>query len=483
MTRLGHAKVLSSRYDLEKGTFRLEYLPAEWRRASLASGSSSLPSSANALVPIAVDETAFVSSSSKSSRPPESDDGPIPNVECELRCDSDTWASSLDIVIDPPPQSVSCLKRHRLSGGGGGSWITIEHDAVLLAEEKVLVIVRKGPPTSKEKNVVMVNGTKIKVDVEALPEEEVKTLSKQKRIKPTRIPLDQPPVLGVSRRRHGIEEPLGTPGASPTSTPDGSVTSDPLMRNMLSGASRLASPLSRFWYSAAEPTPTSIITPPPEPTPMPSTPPPPTLKPMQIALDALDSVRLLHSQARDPGSWALVVDTGGFLIEKRNVPSISPAFPVHRASRVIQGSTPEDVLGVVETSGSRKLWDDRFDTIQQLESYGNGCSSSFMTARCTFPFRDRGFLVSKVTAKGIESPASTPTLTSSGATTSSSSSAIFHVSASYPREAAVGFDGTKINPYVLPLGQQLLEGWVMEVSSILSFFSSRLVASSPNFPL
>lgn len=464
MTRLGHAKVLNSRYDLETGTYRLEYQPAEWRRASLASGVTSLPSSTNAIVPSPFDETSVVSST----RSPDAEDGPVPNVECELRCDSDTWASSVDVVIDPPPQSVSCLRRHRLSSGGGGSWITIEHDAVLLNEEKVLVIVRKGPPTSKDKHVVIINGKKIKVDLEDLPEAEVKSLAKQKRIKPTRIPLDQPPVLGATRRRPVTDESAATPEASSPPTPDETITSNP-MGAMFAGASRFASPLSRFW-SAAEPAATadvSVVTPPPEPV---ATPAPPTsrLKPMQIALDALDSTRLLHSQARDPGSWALVADAGAFIIEKRNVPSISTAFPVHRATRVIQGSTPEDVLGAVTTAGCRKHWDERFESALQLESYGNGCSSSFVQARCTFPFRDRGFLTSSVTAKGVES--SSPTTPTLQAPTSSSS--LFHVSASYPREAAVGFDGGKINPFVLPIGQQLLEGWVMEVSCFCLLLSS-----------
>jgi hypothetical protein len=146
---------------------------------------------------------------------------PTPIVECELRCDMDTWAASLDIVMDPPPQSIFCLRRHRLSSGGGGLWLTLLHDAVLAGEGHLMAIVRRGP--GRERGVVMLNGSKVSVDVEELPEVEITSLSKQKRIKPPRIPLDQPPVLGAIRRRHRdwngeTEEPSGDPRSPPSPT-------------------------------------------------------------------------------------------------------------------------------------------------------------------------------------------------------------------------------------------------------------------------
>ncbi|KAH9961460.1 hypothetical protein BGW80DRAFT_1463811 [Lactifluus volemus] len=112
----------------------------------------------------------------------------------------DTWAASLDIVVDPPPQSISCLRRHHLSSGGGSFWLTLTHDAVLAGEGHLMAIVRRGP--GRERGVVMLNGSSVSVDVEELPEVEITSLSKQKRIKPPRIPLDQPPVLGAIRWRH-----------------------------------------------------------------------------------------------------------------------------------------------------------------------------------------------------------------------------------------------------------------------------------------
>ncbi|KAG1799546.1 hypothetical protein EV424DRAFT_453409 [Suillus variegatus] len=94
------------------------------------------------------------------------------------------------------------LRRHRLSAGGGGLWLTLTHDALFAADERLLAIVRRGPMGSgKDKGVVMVNGTRVTVDVEELPEQEIKALAKRKHIKPIRIPLDQPPVVGVIRRQ------------------------------------------------------------------------------------------------------------------------------------------------------------------------------------------------------------------------------------------------------------------------------------------
>ena len=83
LTRLLGAKIQTSKYDPDKGSLKLEY-----QAVPIAGGSS---------------------------------------IECEVRCDVDVWANSLDIVTDPPPARISCLSRHRLASGGG-CWITIEHE-------------------------------------------------------------------------------------------------------------------------------------------------------------------------------------------------------------------------------------------------------------------------------------------------------------------------------------------------------------------
>jgi hypothetical protein len=46
----------------------------------------------------------------------------------------------------------------------------------------------------------MVNGTRVNVDVEEMRDEEVTMTRTKKRVKPQRIPLDQPPVGGLIRR-------------------------------------------------------------------------------------------------------------------------------------------------------------------------------------------------------------------------------------------------------------------------------------------
>lgn len=60
-------------------------------------------------------------------------------------------------------------------------------------DSRLQIIIRRGP--GREKGLVMVNGAKAQVDVEELGEAEVRALRRRKRVKPPRIPLDQPPVL------------------------------------------------------------------------------------------------------------------------------------------------------------------------------------------------------------------------------------------------------------------------------------------------
>ncbi|KAK7678092.1 hypothetical protein QCA50_018885 [Cerrena zonata] len=74
-----------------------------------------------------------VSGNKNIDEPPQS--ASIPIIECELRCDLDTWSSSLVIVIDPPPQSIACLRQHKLAVAGGQLWLTVSHDAVHASDE------------------------------------------------------------------------------------------------------------------------------------------------------------------------------------------------------------------------------------------------------------------------------------------------------------------------------------------------------------
>ncbi len=216
VTRLAGSKANDFRYDHERGSFRVEYEPSAARRSTITGGTNGISS-------------------------PTTDS--LPAVECEIRCDIDTWGASLDIVVDPPPQTITCLRRHRLSAEGGGLWLTLTHDSVFLEEERLLAVVRRAP--GKEKGLVMVNGAKVQVDIDELPDHEIKTLSKQKRVKPARIPLDQPPVMGVIRRRKAEwNGPDAEAQLSPTSTnSDGST---------MGTAPRISSPLARFFTYAVD---------------------------------------------------------------------------------------------------------------------------------------------------------------------------------------------------------------------------------------
>ncbi len=117
MTRLAGAKANEIRYDHEKMSFRVEYEALASRRANTND---------------------------------DDNDQHSPSIELELRCDIDVWAASLDIIVDPPPQTISCLRRHKISAQGGGLWLTLAHDVLFVDDERLLTIVRKAPGKEKD---------------------------------------------------------------------------------------------------------------------------------------------------------------------------------------------------------------------------------------------------------------------------------------------------------------------------------------------
>ncbi|VDB84982.1 unnamed protein product [Peniophora sp. CBMAI 1063] len=430
-TRLAGAKMNDVKYDHERGQFKIEYEVADSRRPSTTDASDG------------ADADAVASSATN------------PLVELELRCDIDTWAQSLDIVVDPPPQGILCFRRHRLSAGGGGLWLTLTHDAVLAGDERLMAVVRRAP--GRERGVVMVNGARVTVDVEELPEAEIKSLSKQKRVKPARIPLDQPPVLGVIRQRRFDEEPdkegaAGKPPSSPTS-------SSPLAKDVPSAintvkangagtwaAPRFPSPLGRYFTFAAEQTQQAVAA--ISPTASGDDGPPPERAPMQAALEALSFVRDAYAKpAAEADGWA-PVPTKGMTVLKRLEPSLGSAVPVHRGEKVIEGFSAGELAGILSSYDLRKTWDDRFAGAEVLQAFGAGAHTAFVTARAAFPFRDRGFLLGTLVAADADANSERPPL--------------FIVSASCHPDALPGFLPTKYNPYNLPLGRMLVDAWVLE---------------------
>jgi ribosomal protein L25 (general stress protein Ctc) len=453
VTRLSGARATNQRYEHERGIFRVEYEPYRSRLPSPLPTRLTTHSRQNSIdsnqIPI-VDESRSRSLSSTS-------------IECELRCNADTWATSLDIVVDPPPQSISCLRRHRLSEGGG-LWLTLGHDISMNSDERLQAIVRRAPSIGgKDKGVVMVNGKRINVDVEELPESEMKSLTKQKRVKPTRIPLDQPPVMGVIRKRR---TDMGEgDDANDSGSESGSRKGPVSPTSPSSSAPKAPSPLSNFFTAAMEQMTSTTqqavaaFVPPTGPVP-----PAAFVKgkaPVHYALDALAFAQAYHHGSYRE-NWVTVADKD-FPIQKKTISEMSPIIPVHRGEKVIEGVTAEDVAAVISNYDYRKRWDDRFDSVVLLEQYGSGCHTSFLVSKPGFPFRDRGMFLASLIAK--EEKAAITDASNSTVTLQSPAGgpgAIYCVSASFDPDSASRFDAARYNPYGLPIGRLHLDAWIIQ---------------------
>ncbi|KAJ3511182.1 hypothetical protein NLJ89_g4249 [Agrocybe chaxingu] len=430
VTRLAGSKANELRYDHDKGSFKVEYEPSLNRRPT--------------------------SSNSAQGAPESQDDNSFPSIECEIRCDIDTWGASLDIVVDPPPQTITCLRRHRLSVEGGGLWLTLTHDTIFVDDERLLAIVRRAP--GKEKGLVMVNGAKVQVDIEELPEQEIKMLTKQKRVKPPRIPLDQPPVMGVIRRRKAEWSGEGESNGPNSKSPEANGT-----------APRISSPLAKFFtYYVDQATTTTqqavaAISPANSSGGIANL--DPTKLPMQYALETLAWTQEFNSQPQSPDGWTVVSDKG-MVVQRKLMPEISPFIHVHKGFKVIEGVSAEELAAVIMESDCRKTWDERFDSASVLQSYGASARTSFLVAKGGFPFRDRGFYIASVMARAPNTPQASLSRRNSGVAEQSPTArnAIFCVSASFSpdSDAARAFSAAKYNPYSLPIGRVYVDAWILE---------------------
>jgi len=447
MTRLDGASADTVRYDHDRGSFRIEYSVCSSRRTTTTSTSTFAGSVTSAEV--------------RAQKEEEEKNSTMPIVECELRCDLDTWGSTLDIVVDPPPQALSCLRRHRLSGAGGGVWITITHDAVLAGDERLQAIVRRGMTSSpKEKGLVMVNGVKVAVDVDELSEAEVKLLTKQKRIKPLRVPLDQPPVVRVKRRKQfGDNDGDSSGPESPVKcTPD---TANPPPMSVATVIPKFSSPLTRFFTMGSSTATQESFAPLSPPVASADQLKPSSSKlPMQYALDALLYVQQHHANPPLDG-WTLVGDKG-CAVHRKMCPEISPTIPIHKGEKVIEGVSAEEVASVIASYDSRKQWDTQFCSAQVFHVFRDGCHTAFATNKGGFPFRDRGFYLASVLARAKPRRTRARTREGEGEGSNDSRTAIFCVSASFSPESATSFSATKYNPYALPIGRVLVDGWILE---------------------
>ena len=465
VTRLAGAKANEIRYDHEKMSFRVEYEALASRRANTND---------------------------------DDNDQHSPSIELELRCDIDVWAASLDIIVDPPPQTISCLRRHKISGQGGGLWLTLAHDVLFVDDERLLTIVRKAP--GKEKGLVIVNGAKIHVDVEEIPESEIKALAKQKRVKPVRIPLDQPPVMGNIKRKRAE---WGDGGNSHVTDADGPDTPGEATKpvtnsaNTWASAPKISSPLTRFitYYvdQATTTTQQAVAAIAPINVSGDNALPSSSKLPLQHALEALSWVHDANPHASN-NDWTLILDKG-LVVHRKIVPEVSPIIPVHRGSKVIEGVSADELVPTITHWDCRRKWDNRFDSAQVFESYGANCQTVFLISKAGFPFRDRGFYIASVVVRGALSGSYSSSILSNSLTASmaisrqrptegitnetlssglgggaasmdhSSSStrrAIYCVSASFSPDSVTSFASTKYNPHVLPIGRVYIDAWVLE---------------------
>lgn len=408
ITRIAGAKVTSSKYEHDKGTFRAEYSKSDHSLASTL-----------------VDPSDFTNSFLEPSD--------TCSVECELRCDCESWASSLEVVVDPPPAKVNCLKRHKLSSGGGW-WITIEHDPVSLGQDRVKILIRKGKTGLDDKDSVILNGNSLNIDVEELSAEQAKSLATQRRVKASLIPLDQYSLSGPRTRK--------SPGTfvSDSTVQSSASKPDPIPREPVAGPASHVASLTPIPTQSRPPKPLRLS------------------HPMASALEALAHLQTFHIEQRPdimvpPLGWTLVTEKGSASVYKKTVPQISETFPVYRADQVIQGVTAEEMVATLCAVSSRPLWDDRLETARLLDSYGYGCTTHLLTTKPTFPFKARLLQTANVHAT-FQVPRS-----SIG---SHSATIHFIASASWNKSGEEVSRNCKVNPQGLVLAHMFLEGWVME---------------------
>ncbi|GAA5994232.1 hypothetical protein JCM5350_001813 [Sporobolomyces pararoseus] len=487
VTRLKGARKKQVGYEFEKSVWRVEYeLPSSTREGGGGGGGEG-------------SETSTIKSLSNKNLldgQVEEEEEPI---ELELRCDNSVWSNSninqgIELMIDPPPSSVSCLSRHRLSTLGGGLWLTIQHPpSLLISEGKVIVTVRKvNNSNNGGGGGVIINGAKVKVDVEVLEEEKIRELEARKRRKFSPVPLDQYETLGARTWVSNSPSSSGGVGESRKSTqveqkkqdssnsvaPTTPVTDSPVEGQKL----KPASINSVDSTTANDPSSPSV---PPTERPLPNVdsnenPIPKKLpfeSPPAAALEALAYLQSFHAEQGPeltnpaPG-WSIVSERSNCVVRKKIIPKISETVPIYRGDKIVQGLTAEEILSIVTSAGSRKHWDEKIESCKILESFGNGIKTMALLTKPSFPFfKGRIFFTSTVTAS-VKVPSASSNL--------STSTVLFVASASYnpSTSASPSFDPSLVNPNSLLTGQVLLEGWILETldpytSSVLAIPSTR----------
>ena len=443
---------------------------------------------------------------------------PVTHTECVLWCNMEVWSPNIDVRVTPAPASVSCLRRHRLAGGGG-LWLTIEHLADDVQREAVSIVVRKGPSQSTERGVVLLNGMRVRVDTEGLNPAQLHALAHKKRSKPRRVPLDwmyqglspksksaaatlsndtataahadalsdadtsadADSVLASRRARAGhmpsdIPErvPIDTDGVETPDTEfkpeasehgidlvpkagEGSARNSDVKSKMTRSASSSASQ-SRSRSQSQSQAPTDSVAETKEGPEL-------TVPAMHAALQALTLLRHIHSErhpnpAGPQANWSFVSEKHGLYIHRRMIESVSAKVMVYRTDKIIQGVAADELLPLVTYPSVRCAWDENWASSRLLESFGSGASTSLWTSKGSFPFSPRMFIVSSMSAHSSGSGGRSDDATSiDTSSTMTHQPVYFHASAS---SDASRWDLKALLPASLPTGTVLLDGWIFE---------------------
>lgn len=449
LSRLSGAKVAASRYDVEAAIFKIVYEAASLRAVSMSSKFGAK-----------LDDAASVTSraSRGSETPTITEEARPTSMESQFRCDPDRWASSFEVVVDPPPTSFSVLRRHPLMENGG-LWITIEHDIddTLQSKRVSISIEAKNASTSgRERTSVVLNGSVVRIDREELSPAEVTSLKKQKRSQVTRTPLDQPPLVPLLRRNPStvpklniVDDDEDKHQPEPRKQTAEAAIESPTWTNSITG-----------WFSAAAGSARSIVIPPTAASPGISQP-----SPLNAAGNALEKMIKIHldrfsESTTADDQWMVASRNGNAIVEKKALPFVSEDLPVYRSSRIVQGSSAEDISSVLSSDEHRKKWDSaKLLNCKELASFGDGISVKFQTAKMAFPYQNRAFRTINVVARADSSDSASPIPSH---TSTGDAALIFHASTSLFDPSSLHIVESMYNPGGLPFGSVVLEGWILE---------------------
>lgn len=375
-------------------------------------------------------------------------------AESVFRLDLDIWSSSgVSLRIDPPPLRVSAVARHRLSEKGSGCWITIEHQNPTIFTESqetpaISVVIEKGNDSAisagPARNSVVVNGEKIRVDLEELQDSEIQARRLQKRVINRAVMLDRSPTPRNTAhfgRPPSIAEIVGTDGEplARSATPLNTVERPPSIapatrREIIMGKQKL---------------------------------------PLDYAFDALASLQSLYKESADARSdatdWTILSYAENNLpirISRRSSSAVSAELPLYRVERTLPNVSEDQLLRLIQATSSnvRTSWDDRLSSIERIAQYQNGFSTNTWIAQSSFPTRARIAYVATVRAQEHQ-PIDETSEKRSLVTYVASSSIPITAFEQERREARAIVAAERLNPSRLADARIPLEGWVIESSS------------------